>query len=82
MHRPFDVAQRRASRTNARYRKVRGTAGKIEKNLTHLDGVEENTADGIELSAESAAYFARATSITTSYWNRTKRCSSASRIRS
>ena len=35
MHRPFDVAQGRASRTNARYRKVRGAAGKIEKNLTH-----------------------------------------------
>src|SRR4029453_16511760 len=35
MHRPFDVAQRRASRTNARYRKGRGASGKIEKNLTH-----------------------------------------------
>jgi hypothetical protein len=35
MHRPFDVAQRRASRTNARDRKVRGAADKIEKNLTH-----------------------------------------------
>ena len=35
MHRPFDVSQRRASPTNARSRKVRGAAGKIEKNLTH-----------------------------------------------
>src|SRR5438093_2685165 len=35
MHRPFDVAQRRASRTNARHRRVRGAAGHIEKNLTH-----------------------------------------------
>src|SRR5580693_2855964 len=35
MHRPFDVAQRRASRTNARHRRVRGAAGQIEKNLTH-----------------------------------------------
>src|SRR4051812_7379026 len=35
MHRPFDVAQRRASRTNARHRRVRVAAGHIEKNLTH-----------------------------------------------
>src|SRR5262245_59223413 len=35
MRRPVDIAQRRASRINARYRKVRGAAGKIEKNLTH-----------------------------------------------
>jgi len=34
MHRPFDVAQRRASQTNAGSRKVREAAGKIEKNLT------------------------------------------------
>ena len=34
MHRPFDVAQRRAFRIHARYRKVGGAAGKIEKNLT------------------------------------------------
>ena len=35
MHRPFNVAQRRASRTNARHRRVRGAAGQVEKNLTH-----------------------------------------------
>ena len=35
MHRPFDVAQRCASRSNARYRRVRRAAGKIEKNVTH-----------------------------------------------
>src|SRR5258708_1746503 len=34
MHRPFDVAQRRASRTNARHGRVRGAPGQIEKNLT------------------------------------------------
>jgi Alcohol dehydrogenase GroES-like domain len=37
MHRPFNVAQRRASRTNARHGRVRGPAGQIEKNLTQGD---------------------------------------------
>src|SRR5262245_44029635 len=35
MHRSVDVAQRYASRTDACHRRVRGAAGKIEKNLTH-----------------------------------------------
>jgi hypothetical protein len=37
MHRSVDVAQWRASRTDARYRKVRGAAAKIRKNLTRTD---------------------------------------------
>jgi len=55
MHRPFDVAQWRASRTNARHRRVRGAEGQIEKNLTH-------SMLGVHLFAvgsESATQFSR-----------------------